>query len=144
MTVSYALRMAAITGLFLSGVISGAQGFIPGGGGGGIGGELRGMMVIKGTVVCVACRVEEVREGQPDTRNLLELLRKEERIVLQIQAVNGSSLWEAPLSARWSVRAQDGVFRQLTAEENRYKEVEITGILHNTQVLDIATVTVSR
>jgi hypothetical protein len=32
----------------------------------------------------------------------------------------------------------------LTAEENRYKEVEITGILHNTQVLDIATVTVSR
>lgn len=143
MVIGNILRTAAIAGLLLSGVTNGAQGFVPGGAGGGIGGGLRGMVVIKGTVVCTACSVHEVRKEQPVLRNLVELLRQEERTVLQIHTVNGSSLWDAPLSVRWSVRAQDGIFRQLTAEENRHKEVEITGLLRNTSLLDIATVTIS-
>lgn len=101
------------------------------------------MVVIKGTVVCTACSMHKVRKEQPDMRNLVELLRQDKRLVLQIHTVNGSSLWDAPLSMRWSVRAQDGIFRQLTAEENHQKEVEITGLLRNTQVLDIVTVTIS-
>jgi tRNA threonylcarbamoyladenosine modification (KEOPS) complex Pcc1 subunit len=143
MAVGNTLRIAAVAGLLLGGITGGAQGFIPGGAGGVVGGEVRGMVVIKGKVVCAACSVEEARKGQPNTRELVELRRQEERIVLRIHAVNGSSLWDAPLSVRWSVRAQDGIFRQLTAEENHQKEVEITGILRNTQVLDIATVTIS-
>lgn len=142
MVIGNILRTAAVAGLLLSGMTNGAQGFVPGGTGGGIGGGLRGMVVIKGTVVCTACSVHEVRKAQPDLRNLVELLRQDKQIVLQIHAVNGSSLWDAPLSVRWSVRAQEEVFRQLTAEENSRKEVEITGLLRNTQVLDIATVTI--
>lgn len=137
------LRMAAVVGLLLSGITSGAQGFVPGGAGGGIGGGLRGMVVIKGTVVCTACSVYEVRKEQPVPRNLVELLRQDKRLVLQIHTVNGSSLWDAPLSVRWPVRVQEEVFRQLTAEENDQKNVEITGILRNTPLLDIATVTIT-
>jgi hypothetical protein len=40
------------------------------------------------------------------------------------------------------VRAQDKVFQQLTAEENLFKDVEITGALSTTHALDIFEVTI--
>jgi hypothetical protein len=41
------------------------------------------------------------------------------------------------------VRAQDEVFRQLTAEENLFKDVEIEGALSTTRALDIFAVTIN-
>jgi hypothetical protein len=38
---------------------------------------------------------------------------------------------------RLSVRAPDRLFQQLTAEENMFKEVEITGLLNNTNTFDV-------
>jgi hypothetical protein len=40
------------------------------------------------------------------------------------------------------VRAKDSIFGKLTAEENLFKEVEITGILSNSRTLDIGNITV--
>ena len=40
------------------------------------------------------------------------------------------------------MRAQDRVFQQLAAEENLFKEVEITGLLNNSRTLDIFEVTI--
>ena len=86
----------------------------------------------------------EVSKAQPGLRHLYQLTHKQGQVVLQVKTVNGSGMWEAPLSPRFAVRAKDSVFQQLTAEENLTKEVEISGIFRNTGTLDIATVTISR
>jgi hypothetical protein len=59
-----------------------------------------------------------------------------------VKMVNGSDMWEAPLSPRFSVRSKDSVFQQLTAEENLMKEVEVSGILGNTRTFDVFTVNI--
>jgi hypothetical protein len=41
------------------------------------------------------------------------------------------------------VRAEDKLFRQLAAEQNLFKEVEVTGLLRNTRTLDMFSVKVS-
>jgi hypothetical protein len=40
------------------------------------------------------------------------------------------------------VRAQDEVFRKLTAEENLFRDVEIDGALSTTKALDIFDITI--
>jgi hypothetical protein len=41
------------------------------------------------------------------------------------------------------VRAKDELFQHLTAEQNLFKEVEITGLLRNTRTLEMFSVKVS-
>ena len=137
------LRTGLAAALLLAGVTTGAQGFAPGGTPP-FGGGSRGMTLIKGNVLCAGCALEEVSKAQPGLHHLYQLTHKQGQVVLQVRTVNGSAMWEAPLSPRFSVRAKDSVFQQLTAEENLTKEVEISGIFRNTGTLDIATVTISR
>ena len=127
--------------LLLTGAVV-AQGFAPGGGLSAFGGAGQGLTILKGQVLCARCTLEEVQKGQPTLHHLYQLTHKQGQVVLQVKTVNGSDMWEAPLSPRFTVRAQDRVFAQLSAEENLLKEVEVTGSLGTTQVLDIFTVTI--
>ena len=142
MTTRKNITLGMVAALLLAGITTGAQGFAPGGlssfGGGG-----RGMTILKGSVLCAACDLDEVQKAQPDAHHLYQLTHKQGQVVMQVRTVNGSDMWESPLSPRFSVRAKDSVFQQLTAEENLMKEVEITGILGNTRTLDIFAVTIS-
>jgi hypothetical protein len=141
--VNKTLRTGMAAALLLVGVTTGAHGFAPGGMSP-FGGGSRGMTLIKGNVLCAGCELTEVSKAQPGLPHLYQLTHKQGQVVLQVKTINGSGLWEAPLSPLFAVRAKDSVFGQLTAEENLMKEVEIAAILRSTRTLDIATVTVSK
>lgn len=137
------IRTGMAAALLLAGITTGAQGFAPGGGFSAFGGGGKGMAIIKGNVLCAGCDLDEASRAQPNLHHLYQLTHKQGRVVMQVKTVNGSEMWEAPLSPRFRVRSTDRVFQQLTAEENLTKEVEITGILGNTGTLDIAMVTIN-
>jgi len=63
---------------------------------------------------------------------------------MKVDTINERARWEGilGLSHQLAVRAQDRLFQKLTAEENLFKEVEITGLLRNTRTLDIGDVTI--
>jgi len=128
--------------LLLASVTSGARGQVVGNAGLSLGRESKGLTILKGTVVCTKCAPDEVQKAQPTMHHLYLLIHKQDQVVMQVRAISGSEMWEAPLSPRFQVRAKDSVFQQLTAEENLLKEVEITGIPWNTGTLDIFTVTI--
>lgn len=128
--------------LLLAGVTGGARGQVAGGGLSPFGGSGGGMTILRGNVLCAGCTLDEVQKGQPDRHHLYQLTHKQGQVVMQVRTVNGSDMWEAPLSPRFSVRSKDSVFQQLTAEENLTKEVEVSGILGNTQTFDVFTVSI--
>jgi hypothetical protein len=130
--------------LLLAGLTAGAQALGPGGGMSSFGGESRSMTQIKGSVVCVGCTLDEVREAQPNLRRLYKLRHAQGQVVMQMHAINEAAWWESivGLSHRISARAPDRVFQQLTAEENLFKEMEVTGLLRKTGTFDIGEITV--
>jgi hypothetical protein len=128
--------------LLLAGLTTAAQGFVPGGLSG-FGGGGRSMTLIKGQIVCAGCELDEVSRTQPSMHHLYQLTHKQGQVVMRVRTINGSDMWEAPLSPRFTVRSKDSVFGQLTAEENLMKDVEISGVLSNTRTLDIFGVTIS-
>ncbi len=139
------LKFGVAAALLLVGIAAGAQEQAPGGGGGSLGGETRGLMQIRGTVVCTGCSLEEVREAQPSQHDFYQLLHQRGQVVMQVSWVNNSQRWDhlaAP--PRLWVRATDRLFQQLSAEENLLKEIEITGLLRNSRTLDIFAVTIHR
>jgi len=105
---------------------------------------MSGLLHIKGTVVCRGCSLDEVRKAQPNEHTLYQLTHEQGQIVMDVHSVNNSPTWRYfGWPAELQVRAQDGLFQQLTAEENLFKDVEITGLLSTTRALDIFEVTIS-
>ena len=136
-------KVGAATILLLASVATSAQSLVPSGGASGFGIGGRGMTIMKGTILCAGCTLEEVRKAQSDIHHLYQLTHKRGQVVMRVKSVNGSEMWDAPWPPRFSVRAKDSVFAQLTAEANLTKEMEITGILSSTRTLDIFSVTIS-
>jgi hypothetical protein len=102
-----------------------------------------GPMRLRGTVICVACSLEEAQKAQSDTRTLYQLTHEQGQIVMRMSTINNSKNWSLfawPPQIR--VRAQDDLWQKLTAEENLLQEVEITGLLSNARTLDIFAVTI--
>ena len=137
------LGLGIITALLFGNVATSVYGFVPGVGGNVVGGAMRSAMQLRGTLVCAQCTLDDVQATQPHRNHLYELTHKQGRIVLEVTQINDP---QTPLTLgsppRFSVRAPDQVFGQLTAEENMFKEVEIIGLLNNTRTLDIFAVTV--
>ena len=109
----------------------------------GLGGALRGILEIKGKVLCVKCNIDEMRTTQPDLSNLYEMTHRLGQFVIQIEEVSEPSLWRYLMLAQvLHARSADRFFLQLVAEENLFQEVTITGLLRDTRILDISGVTV--
>jgi hypothetical protein len=107
--------------------------------------ETRGGQVsIKGKVVCAGCSLDELRNTPAERGQLYQFTRDHDRVVMQVQAVNDNPLWRSFFGwpAEIPVRSQDAVFQRLLAEENLFKEVEITGVVSTTRALDIFDVSV--
>ena len=136
------LRTSLAAALLLAGVTTLAQGQT-GGGLGSFGGSSRGPIQIKGSVVCTGCSLNEVREAQPQERKLYQLSYNHGQVVMKISTVNNSALFDVigGTSRLW-VRAPASVLQQLGAEENLFKEMEITGALHTTRTVDVASITI--
>ena len=132
------------TFLFLSGAsLSWAQ---PSGGGGmPFGGELRGIMQFTGKVVCVDCSMSEVHQVQPGLENLYLLKHvgnEKQQAVVTVSTVSEPLRWDAVVFPhQLLVRTTDTLFNKLTAEDNLYKTVQVTGLLRNDRIMDVEAVT---
>ncbi len=143
------IRTSIVAALLLAGITTGVHGQVSGG----------GLLHIKGSVVCRGCSLDEARKAQPSQDQLYQLTHEQGQIVMNVHSVNNSPTWryfgwpaEINNSPTWryfgwpaeiQVRAQDGLFEKLAAEENLFKDVEITGLLSTTRALDIFEVTIS-
>ena len=103
-----------------------------------------GLAFIKGRVVCARCSLDELRNTPAESGQLYQFTRDHDRLVMQVQTVDDYPLWRSYFGwpAEVSVRAQEAVFARLMAEENLFKDVEITGVVSTTGALDIFDVTV--
>jgi hypothetical protein len=141
----FAGSMAAA--LLSLGIVAGVQGQGPSGVPGSFGGELRGITQFTGRVVCVGCNLEETRQAQPNLSDLYQLNYEQGRVVMQVDSFSDSAehrRWESivGLSHQLHARATDEVLKALTAEENLFKPMTVTGLLRSTRTLDIDSVKV--
>ena len=115
-----------------------------GGLGGGLGGSVRTPLRIHGSVVCIGCSLEEVRHAQPREHDLYQFSYKNGQLVFKVTSVNDESRFSTlAWPPRLWVRAADETLRKLSAEENLFKPIGITGILSSTRTLDVSEVAVS-
>jgi hypothetical protein len=118
---------------------------------GSFGGELRGITQFTGHVVCIGCSLPEARKAHPDLTNLYQLSHtnpQQGQVVMQVETFSDPHermRWESivGLSHLLQMRATEQVLKELTAEENLFKELTVTGLLRSTSVLDINSVEVN-
>jgi hypothetical protein len=103
------------------------------------GGELRGIVRVRGYVVCANCTLREVRKSQPGLTRLYQLTHGEHRAVMKVEWVNERAWWYSivGLSHRLQVRGSESVLQKLWAEENLFEGIEIIGLLRSSRILDV-------
>ncbi len=100
---------------------------------------------INGSVVCRGCRLEEVQQAHPQERDLYQLSSRNGSLVFKVASVNDPATFNAVAwPQRLWLRASDDVLRQLSAEDNLFKPIGITGILGTARTLDVTDVAISR
>jgi hypothetical protein len=105
--------------------------------------DARGTLHITGNVVCAQCSLEKIRPTQSDQGQLYQFTHAQGAVVIRVRSVNDSPTWRYfGRPSEIPVRARGEVFRQLMAEENLLKDVEITGALSTTHALDIFEITI--
>lgn len=103
----------------------------------------RQLTQVKGAVVCIGCRLEEAPKEQATAGDLYELQSAQGQVVMRVERVSDAVRWKRiTMGHRLWVRAPAEVWQQLTAQENLFQEIEITGFLSQERTLDIARVTV--
>jgi hypothetical protein len=111
-----------------------------------IGGQFRPLTQLRGEIVCVGCTLEEARRARPDAINLYALRFDGEQVVMNVEWVSRQSRQYledvAGLSDTLQIRAPQNILRELTAEENLFKEMQITGLLRSSHTFDVADVEV--
>jgi hypothetical protein len=128
--------------LMLAGAAVVAQGQVPGGGSS-FGGSGRGLVIISGHVMCAPCSLDEARKAQPNEHHLYQLTSRRNQLVMKMTAVNEAAMFDSlAWPPRLAVRGPDHLLDRLGAEENLFKEMTITGLLHSTRTLDVFDVAV--
>jgi hypothetical protein len=85
------IRTGVAAALMLAAITTNAQGLVPGGvGAGSFGGESRGAVQTKGTVVCASCSLDEIRKAQPRESKLYQLTHRRGQMVMKVSEVNDS------------------------------------------------------
>lgn len=128
-----------------------AEGRPSGTGPGSFGGELRGVTEFTGHIVCVNCSLQEARAAQPHLTKLYQFTHvnpEQGQVVIQVETFLDPAeqmRWDSIVgpSHQLQMRATDNTIKALTAEENLFKTLTITGLLRSTSVLDIHRVEVS-
>jgi hypothetical protein len=124
--------------LLLTGFAAGARSDI-GGGNQGFGPGGTDTVKIRGNVVCAECNLEELRNANPrDYPYYYQFTHKHGRLVMQVNWSSNSARWtRVAWPPRLWVRGPEELIQQLGAEENLFKDIEITALLSNTRTLDI-------
>jgi hypothetical protein len=109
--------------------------------GGGFGSGLgRGWVQLKGQVLCATCTLKDLRANSPvPSARLFQLNHQRGQVVMQVEAGHE----DLPYHALW-LKGDDAAFETLAAEENLFKEVEVSGLMREylptSGTLDLATV----
>jgi len=132
------------TALLLAGMTTGTHAqAVPSAGLSAFGGEARGLTAFTGKVICVGCTLTEVQAAHPEQRDFYQLTHRRGQVVMEVQTKREPQVWSYfALPPRLAVRCQDELFAKLTAEQNLFKEVAVTGLLRNMRTLDMYDVTV--
>jgi hypothetical protein len=134
----------------------GAAGGVGSGGVTPFGGELRGPTIIEGRVICARCDINDARATQPDLTNLYEFHHDDGALVMQIapqysiDPLAYNVWWQSDGAIRWmsivgpansvTVRAPSYLYRQLMAEENLLRPVQLNGLLRRTRTYAVFSV----
>jgi hypothetical protein len=95
-------------------------------------------ILVKGRIICLACRLEDVRKQQPQAQSLYQVTHPHGRIVMQIDAVDDLRQGHRDtVSNPLHIRATDDVLSLLTDEQSVQKEVRLTGRLGSDHVLEV-------
>ena len=104
----------------------------------GVFGNLNTLTRIQGAVVCVGCSLEEAQKMQAASGHLYELRNSRSTAILRVDEVDDAARWASiMLGHRLLVRTAAVLWQQLTAEENLFEEVEVTGLLGSDRTLDV-------
>jgi hypothetical protein len=96
---------------------------------------------VAGRILCVECRLEDVRKQQPEAQSLYQLTHQRGRIVMQIDDVGDLRQWQRDtVSDTLHIRAADEVFSQLTDAQTVQKDVTLVGRLGSDHVLDVTSI----
>jgi hypothetical protein len=105
----------------------------------------RNPLQINGSVVCRGCRLEDVQRAHPQERDLYQLSSKNGPLVFKVASVNDPATFNAVAwPQRLWLRASDDVLRELSAEDNLFKPIGLTGILGTARTLDVTDVAISK
>jgi len=122
-------------------------------------------------MICTQCRLADVQRLQPNNHRLYELTYRqaqggmptsqsqpysqyhpyieEEQLtdrqaqgVLEVSGVSNPRWWNHLTEPRLQIRGEQSLVQKLTAEENLMKEVEVSGVLNDSQILELQEVTI--
>lgn len=117
---------------------AGALGYV------GLQGEWMGMTIVRARVVCEDCSLDDIKKVYtPKHGKLMQFTHKNGQIVVEITWINEHSVWLYLLKPNTRVRAHPKVFQLLMAEENLFKEVQLSGVVRKSYIFDVAEVLVS-
>lgn len=140
-TFSKTIRTGAATALLLAGITSGAQGYT---GSALLNNRLNGIQ-LRGRVVCTGCSLAEVQEAQPEKwgNRLYRITHRQQQVVMEVDWISDPLQWNRLITTpHLQLRGADSLFEQLTTEKNRFKNVEVSGMLSPAQTLDMNKITI--
>jgi hypothetical protein len=100
---------------------------------------------VVGRIMCVECRLEDVRKQHPQAQSLCQLTHQHGRMVMQIEDVGDLRQWQRDtLSDTLYIRAADEVLSALTDAQIVQKDVTLAGRLGSDHVLDVTSIRIHR
>lgn len=121
--------------LMLAGVTVSAQGFT-----GAYSSLTRGERQIQlaGKLVCTGCSLEDARKTQPRyTNHLYRLLVGQEQVVMEMQWASSSTWLNHLMTPHIRMQGEESLLSLLTAKDNSQRNIVISGILMDSQTLDV-------
>src|SRR5262245_5240644 len=78
---------------------------------------------VRGKVVCLGCKLEDVQQQHPEAHSLYQVTYQQGQVVMQIDEVDDLRRWQRDtMSNTLHIRAADDVLAQLTDEQTMQKE----------------------
>lgn len=99
---------------------------------------------VKGKVVCTGCRLEDVRQSalHKHKSRLYQVILNQEQLVMEVEEVSNPRWLNNVLVPHLWVRGADEQLQELSAPETVAKEVEISGVVADLNMINVTEVVV--
>ena len=132
--------LAGAAALMLAGFTATAQGFF----GPNSSAGLENQVQIRGKVVCTGCRLADVRQNalHKHKSRLYQVILNQGQLVMEVEAVNNPGWLNNVLVPHLWVRGDNEQLQKLSAPETVAKEVEVSGIVTDLNMINVTEVLV--